>query len=131
MGLGLDDAKPSAHVVRLLNTGRQLAETIPELRSMASWDHMLFFRGHFSTKSRRYSTTLGALRQARADYQRRADRIARGLDPDDVEDDTTLVINLAYVGQGFTTHGDALLAASIAARSREHRELAREAARPC
>ena len=30
---------------------------------------MLGFRGHFSTKSRRYSTTLGALRQARADYR--------------------------------------------------------------
>jgi transposase-like protein len=31
---------------------------------------MLGFRGHFSTKSRRYSTTLGALRAARAAHQR-------------------------------------------------------------
>ncbi|GAA3296270.1 hypothetical protein GCM10020295_25630 [Streptomyces cinereospinus] len=29
---------------------------------------MLGFRGHFSTKSRAYSVTLGALRQERADH---------------------------------------------------------------
>ena len=32
---------------------------------------MLGYRGHFATKSRRYSTTLRALRAARADYRRR------------------------------------------------------------
>ena len=42
---------------------------------------MLGFRGHFSTKSRRYSTTLGALRTARANYQRQ-DAISAGLLPD-------------------------------------------------
>lgn len=31
---------------------------------------MLGFRGHFSTKSRSYSTTLGALRDARAEWRR-------------------------------------------------------------
>jgi hypothetical protein len=34
------------------------------------WAHILGFGGHFSTKSRRYSTTLGALRQARRDWRR-------------------------------------------------------------
>lgn len=40
----------------------------PELADLRlrAWAHMLGFRGHFSTKSRRYSTTLGALRDARA-----------------------------------------------------------------
>ncbi len=33
------------------------------------WAHMLGFAGHFSTRSRRYSTTLTALRQARRDWQ--------------------------------------------------------------
>jgi hypothetical protein len=32
---------------------------------------MLGFRGHFSTKTRTYSTTLGALRNARAAWHRR------------------------------------------------------------
>jgi hypothetical protein len=42
---------------------------LAELR-LRAWAHMLGFRGHFSTKSRRYSTTLGALRTARADWRR-------------------------------------------------------------
>jgi replication initiator protein RepSA len=29
---------------------------------LTAWAHMLGFNGHFSTKSRTYSTTLGALR---------------------------------------------------------------------
>jgi hypothetical protein len=32
---------------------------------------MLGYRGHFTTKSRRYSTTMRALRAARRDWQRR------------------------------------------------------------
>jgi hypothetical protein len=61
---------------------------------------MLGFRGHFATKSHRYSTTLGRLRQDRRDYTRRhhrpdgppADQPAE-VDQDQVEhEDTTLVI---------------------------------------
>ncbi|MFF7979516.1 replication initiator [Streptomyces sp. NPDC007901] len=37
---------------------------------LRAWAHMLGFRGHFSTNSRRYSTTLGALRDARAEWRR-------------------------------------------------------------
>ena len=49
---------------------------------------MLGFGGHFSTKSRAYSTTLGTLRADRAAYQREA-AIAAGLLPD-LDSDTTL-----------------------------------------
>jgi hypothetical protein len=53
---------------------------------------MLGFRGHFSTKSRRYSTTLGALRTARAEHQRQ-DAITAGLRPDPASfPDTVLVL---------------------------------------
>ncbi|MFF8478414.1 replication initiator [Streptomyces sp. NPDC015414] len=43
---------------------------LPELEPLRlrKWAHMLGFRGHFSTKSRAYSVTLGALRQERADH---------------------------------------------------------------
>ncbi|MEU8924993.1 replication initiator [Kitasatospora sp. NPDC048545] len=46
--------------------------TRPELADLKlrAWAHMLGFRGHFSTKTRNYSTTLAELRQARADWQR-------------------------------------------------------------
>ena len=48
------------------------------------WTHTLGYRGHFLTKSRRYSTTFTALRRARIDYrraQRASGRRARPLGP--------------------------------------------------
>jgi hypothetical protein len=48
---------------------------------LAAWAHMLGFSGHFSTKSRTYSTTLSALRADRAAHQREQARAA-GLLPD-------------------------------------------------
>jgi hypothetical protein len=51
---------------------------------------MLGFSGHFSTKSRTYSTTLGALRADRAAHQREQ-AIAAGLMPD-LDSKTTLVV---------------------------------------
>jgi len=57
---------------------------------LAAWAHMLGFSGHFSTKSRTYSTTLGALRADRAAYQRKQ-AIAAGLLPD-LDGETALVV---------------------------------------
>ena len=84
---------------------------------------MLGYRGHFATKSRRYSTTLRALRAARADYQRRQHPIpARGHDDQAV----ITLTHLEWAGRGWRTTGDALLALSAAARAREHRQAARD-----
>jgi hypothetical protein len=93
------------------------------------WLHMLGFRGHFNTKSRRYSTTLGRLRAERRTWVRRHEPNRWPSDSDDEKDETTLVIarDWAFHGIGWLTAGDAALAASAAARVREHRECAREA----
>ncbi len=56
---------------------------------LAAWAHMLGFSGHFSTKSRTYSTTLGALRADRAAHQHEL-AIAAGLLPD-LGGETTVV----------------------------------------
>ena len=61
---------------------------------LAAWAHMLGFSGHFSTKSRAYSTTLGALRADRAAYQREL-AIAAGLLPDLASETTVVVHRLA------------------------------------
>jgi hypothetical protein len=55
----------------------------PELEylRLRPWTHMLGFRGHFSTKSRRYSTTLGCLRRARQEWRTAKTLTAHGLDP--------------------------------------------------
>ncbi len=87
---------------------------------------MLGFRGHFSTKSRRYSTTLGALRQTRADYRAAQQRGALGL-PDPDQDPTVLVLaDWQYAGHGHSP-GESLLAATIARDIQLNREAAREA----
>jgi hypothetical protein len=89
---------------------------------------MLGFRGHFSTKSRRYSTTLGALRQVRADYRARQERRERGLpDPDDSPEGSTLTLaHWTYAGHGHTP-GESWLAAQIHCDITEGRRLGREA----
>jgi hypothetical protein len=67
---------------------------------LAAWAHMLGFAGHFATKSRAYSTTLGALRADRAAHQREQ-AIAAGLLPD-VDDDTGIVVtDWHFVGREY------------------------------
>ncbi|TQJ90013.1 replication initiator protein RepSA [Streptomyces sp. SLBN-31] len=111
------------HARRLITACRDLDTLYPERRLWA-WAHMLGFRGHFSSKSRRYSTTLGTLRQARADYRAAQEREAPGLD--DVQPDTVLVLaDWQYAGHGHTP-GESLLAASIARDLQLNRETARE-----
>ncbi|GAA3236351.1 hypothetical protein GCM10020256_54950 [Streptomyces thermocoprophilus] len=84
------------------------------------WAHMLGFRGHFSTKSRAYSTTLGALRAARRARRTEQARAPAGLPAPNP--DTTLVVGYwAYLGTGYSP-GAALLAAAVWHR----RELARQ-----
>lgn len=92
-------------------------------RRLQRWAHMLGFGGHFSTKSRQYSTTLKALREARANWRRDHHRTADHTD--DVE--TTLIVgNFTYAGTGWKTIGDAFLAKTAAAKAREHRRLVKE-----
>jgi hypothetical protein len=92
-------------------------------RRLQKWAHMLGFGGHFSTKSRQYSTTLKALREARANWRRDHHRTQDHTD--DVE--TTLIVgNFTYAGTGWKTIGDALLANTAAAKAREHRRLVKE-----
>ncbi|MGI5233753.1 replication initiator [Actinoallomurus sp. CA-142502] len=110
----LDQLDIRPHARRLIAECLRLG-ALPELEDLrlTAWAHMLGFRGHFSTKSRAYSTTLATLRAARAEYQRAEHPVTTGRLPFD--DDTVLVTShWAYVGQGLTT-GEALLAAAITA----------------
>jgi hypothetical protein len=87
----------------------------PALEGIGRWAHALGFRGHFMTKSRWYSTTLGELRAARARY--RAGQVG-----DEVEETTPVIGQWSYLGSGYASPGDALLAAAVAADLRERRE---------
>ncbi|QHC20599.1 replication initiator protein RepSA [Streptomyces sp. GS7] len=114
------------HPSRLIAACLDLHPLYPD-RKLQDWAHMLGFRGHFSTKSRRYSTTLGALRQVRADYRAAQQRAALGLpDPDDTPEATTLVLaHWTYAGHGHTP-GESWLAATIRREIQHNRETARE-----
>jgi len=99
---------------------------------LRKWRAALGFRGHFSTKSRAYSITLGALRRARARWQviaAESRRIGEPIDVADLEarllaaddDETTLVVgDWAYAGRGWDDPAETALATAAAARAREY-----------
>ncbi|MFD8506394.1 replication initiator protein RepSA [Streptomyces sp. NPDC059687] len=122
----LDRHQVPNHARRLITACKELDPLYPERRLWA-WAHMLGFRGHFSTKSRRYSTTLGTLRQERADYRAAQEREALGLEVlEDIEPDTVLVLaDWQYAGHGHTP-GESALAATIARDLQLNRETARQ-----
>jgi hypothetical protein len=91
----------------------------------------LGFRGHFSTKSRQYSVTLGALRRARHRFQllkAELDRTGTPLDQRaladrllDEDDGSTLIVgSWTFQGSGWTSRGDTALALAAAVRAREY-----------
>ncbi|MGB9135671.1 MAG: replication initiator [Pseudonocardiaceae bacterium] len=114
------------HADRLVRTAWQLGEH-PNYQGLHRWIHMIGFRGHFASKSRHYSTTLGAIRGERRTYrQQQAAEHAREQLRDN---DTTLVVShWEFTGLGYLTIGDTTLALSAAARAREQRQAARDAA---
>ncbi|MDV9187080.1 replication initiator protein RepSA [Streptomyces sp. SR27] len=117
----LDLLAVADHPRRLIEACLDLAPLYPD-RKLTAWAHMLGFRGHFSTKSRRYSTTLGALRQIRADYRAAQEHV-------DADPDTVLVLaSWQYAGHGHTP-GEAALAATISRAIQLNRQTAQEALR--
>jgi hypothetical protein len=121
----------SAHVAELVRAAWELGGR-PELDGLRlrAWAHMLGFGGHWSTKSRRYSTTFTVLRRARVAFAKRR-RASDGVPLDAwgrPEDDQAAIIvaSWVYVGSGYDTEGERWLALSAAARAREERRIAKD-----
>ncbi|MEU2429885.1 replication initiator [Streptomyces sp. NPDC007861] len=115
------------HVRQMIRTCWELGR-LPEFADLKlwKWAHMLGFRGHFSTKSRSYSTTLGTLRDARRAWRAEQARVHAGLpEPDSY---TTLIVGQwDYLGSGYSP-GGALLAAHVWHRRELERQFAAEGA---
>jgi hypothetical protein len=96
----------NCHVRALMGTCWRLGG-LAELEHLAlrSWAHSLGYRGHVLTKSRRYSTTYGALREERAVHRRGAILVGG---PDTVTESAW-----RYAGSGYTP-GEADFAFGIA-----------------
>jgi hypothetical protein len=122
---GSEDTPRAAHTAAVARTALALAE-VPELAGLklGRWVKELGYRGHVSSKSRRYSTTLGALRQTRAEHRATAGQIRAGKNPDR----DGLVVESAWelVGFGYSA-GQAVLAADVARDAEMNRAAAREA----
>ena len=128
------DNPDSLHLRRLRRQVGDMADaTDPQgaYALLSRWVSMLGFRGHFSSKSRRYSITLSRLRRARSRFHRLvadAQRHGAPLDTRDLEarllaedDDSTLVVgSWVFAGTGWATEGDTALALAAAARAREY-----------
>jgi hypothetical protein len=114
------------HHRRLIETCWRLGG-LPEYEglNLRKWAHMLGFRGHFLTKSQRYSTTFRAIRAERRTW-RLADTLAQlggdTDDPNEIPADLATVINDWHlVGIGHRDDGERELAAAVAERKRQHR----------
>lgn len=116
----IDPAARTAHVRALMHTAWTLGQ-LPEFRALGlhRWTHMLGFGGHVLSATRHYSTTMGALRQVRADF--RAHQTAE-TDAETVRDRLW-----QYAGRGWPTDTIAEQAAAIAEDIEINRQLAREA----
>ena len=120
-----------AHTRRILSTLAKLA-ALPGNAAMAGWLHTLGYRGHVTTKSRRYSTTMTALRAARRHW-----RIQRTEQPKHVDYQRGPQADADYSsighelsdwcidGAGLRDDGERLLVHTAAHQARQHRYLAR------
>ena len=120
-----------AHTRRILSALVNLA-TLPANTAMAAWLHTLGYRGHITSKSRRYSITMTALRAARHHW-----RINRAERPEHVDvqynsrhqqDRSSSACELSdwrIDGVGHRNDGERLLVHTAALRAREYRYLAR------
>ncbi|HEX2290680.1 MAG TPA: replication initiator [Pseudonocardiaceae bacterium] len=123
-------ANTATHAGRLVRTcwilGRRPddahpADWKPSYGRLRRWAHMLGFGGHFATKSRRYSTTRAALKTIRREWRR-----AHQSEHHTAEETTLVVGALIFAGIGYRSAGDRWFALTVAAKTREQRQIAKE-----
>ncbi len=117
-----NDRRLPDHLRTLVETAWTLADDpkLVDLR-LRLWAHTCGFRGHFLTKSQRYSTTFEALRGERQHW-----RIAQRFPDGEPSVDGIELREWAYEGSDYVTPGDACLARNVEEQLRMGRWLARE-----
>ena len=118
----------TSHHRAMIETAWKLGELEQyEPLNLHRWAHMLGFRGHFLTKSQRYSTTFRAIRGERRTWRLREDLAQLGRETDDpgthaVDLDSVVVVNdWMPVRFGHRDDAERELAAAIAERNRSTR----------
>jgi hypothetical protein len=118
------DYRLPPHLRSLVETAWALSDQpgLAEFR-LRLWAHTGGFRGHFLTKSRRYSTTFRALRDERQCWQLAAKGKSDTEEFASVEDE---LCEWQYEGSGYLTVGDACLARNLEDEFRLGRLAARD-----
>jgi hypothetical protein len=112
----IDNLIISEHHRQMIRTAWDLGG-LPGLGFLRRWAHMLGFRGHFLTKSQRYSRSFQDLRAQRAAW-----RHNELLERFGVTDDDIVVINdWRTTGAGYATDAERELAGAIYERVRQQR----------
>lgn len=130
----IDDLDIDEHRRELVDTAWQLGgHTDLAGLKLRRWAHTLGYRGHWATRSRRYSTTLTALRTKRRRWRSAsaatsaegtgANDIRRAVRLGHLDVDLSVFGEWTYVGSGYRTPGDEWLAGTA---QHEHLEARRE-----
>jgi hypothetical protein len=86
---------------------------------LRAWAHTAGHKGHFLTKTRRFSTTFASLRADRKQWQIEKKRDGEESAEHEMDDEAAgIVSEWTFVGIGYTTAGDAWLAESIGEEER-------------
>ena len=123
----IDGLRCSLHYKRMIAAAWRLgARPATGNARMRKAAHALGWGGHFLTKSRRYSTTFGRLRRARAEYRKHRRCPDGERDPWGRPLDDTVVLVLkswTFDGTGHTGTASEQLALASAARARDKQQL--------
>ncbi len=129
----IPDLEVSEHVRAILTTISALADK--GLSGIGRWLHTLGFRGHITSKSRRYSTTMTALRERRAAWTReqRSKNAVHHRDPPLYRGSSSTAVDVddlvawEFDRAGHATLGERTLIISASLRRIQQRHAAREA----
>ncbi|PWV84605.1 hypothetical protein SAMN05421630_101714 [Prauserella marina] len=119
--LDIDFLRVSEHHRRIIQTAWDLGDLpMYEELNLRRWAHMLAFRGHFLTKSTRYSTTFKTIRGDRKVF--RLTETLQRLGLADQADTIAVVNDWTFHGAGYRDDAERELAAGIATRIQDDRK---------
>jgi len=119
----LRDERIPDHLRTLVERAWELGEQADaDPLRLQQWAHTCGFRGHFMTKSRRYSTTFAGLRDERQRWRIDQRRYADALGLDSIQ-----TREWVFEGSGYLSMGDACLASTVEEQLALGRSFARDA----
>ena len=121
----IDQLNITDHVREILRTIVAMSGE-ERYQDILAWIHTLGYRGHVVSKSRQFSTTMTALRERRADWQKTKAQNALSVIPGS---QTAEPIPWQFQRLGLSSLGDRVLVVSASGRAQQQRIAARQAIR--